>query len=301
MKVEILPSSIKILKNNYKILVLPDLHIPIDMDLKDIILNSDIFKEIDYVILLGDNVACYGNKREYEILNDFIKKMGKPYSAVNGNHEFMFEVIEYEDENYGRIWKSNNAEKRRIQLERFYNFFDLKEKFWFEKVGEILYIFLTIGRPESDRIEVLPENCEEFLKEIYDKNNDLKYFFIFCHAPLKGSEIKGFKYYTDEGDPFIYLSDELLKKMENSSINTYWFSGHIHLNHSHPMSLIRKIKKNLYQVNCPPSWKFSRKDLTDIVPKRYDEFSSLIIEKNEKIRLKVFGWFKNEYIKEVEI
>jgi hypothetical protein len=89
--------------------------------------------------------------------------------------------------------------------------------------------------------------------------------------------------------------------MENSSINTYWFSGHIHLNHSHPMSLIRKIKKNLYQVNCPPSWKFSRKDLTDIVPKRYNEFSSLIIEKNEKIRLKVFDWFKNEYIKEVEI
>jgi hypothetical protein len=41
--------------------------------------------------------------------------------------------------------------------------------------------------------------------------------------------------------------------------------------------------------------------LTDIVPKRYDEFSSLVIKKNEKIRLKVFDWFKNEYIKEVEI
>lgn len=234
MKVKISPININILKNSYKILVLPDLHIPIDMDLKEIILKSEIFKEVNYVILLGDNVACYGNDKEYQLLNEFIKKMQKPYFAVNGNHEFMFEVIKYEDKNYGKI-------------------------------------------------------------------EDVKYFFIFCHAPLKGCEINGFKYYTDQGDPFIHLSKEIIEKIEKSKGITYWFSGHIHLNYNHPMSLIRKINKNLFQVNCPPSWKFSRRDLNDIVPKRHEEFSSLIIEKDKKIKLKIFEWIKNRFIKEIEI
>ncbi|MCM8804135.1 MAG: metallophosphatase family protein [Candidatus Omnitrophica bacterium] len=301
MRAEILPSQIGILKEEYKILVLPDLHIPIDMELKEIILNSDIFKSIDYIILLGDNVACYGNDREYEILNEFIKKMGKPYTAINGNHEFMFEVVEYDDKNYGRMWKANDKNKRGIQLERFYNFFNLKEKYWYEKVDEILYIFLTIGKAESEKIEILPENCEKFLEEIFEKLDNLKYIFIFCHAPLKGSEIPTFKYYTDQGDPFIYLSENLIKKIEKLKIPIYWFSGHIHLNYNHPMSLIRKLNKNLYQVNCPPTWRFSRRDLNDIIPKRYNEFSSLIIEKNKKIKLKIFEWIKNEFIKEFKI
>lgn len=300
MKAEILPSKISVLSKDYKILVLPDLHIPIDMELKEVILNSDIFKEINYVILLGDNVACYGNDKEYEILNEFIKRMKKPYSAVNGNHEFMFEVVEFDDENYGKIWKPNDEGKRKIQIERFYKFFNLKEKYWCEKVDEILYVFLTIGRPESNKIEVLPENCEKFLTNIYE-NEKFDYYFIFCHAPLKGSEIAGFKYYTDRADPFIHLSKNIIEKIEMSKGKTYWFSGHIHLNYNHPMSLVRKINENLYQVNCPPSWKFSRRDLDDIVPKRHEEFSSLIIEKKERIRLKIFEWIKNKFIKDVEI
>lgn len=301
MKAEILPSKISVLSGDYKILVLPDLHVPIDMDLKEIILNSEVFKGIDYVIFLGDNVACYGNEREYEILNEFIKKMKKPYTVVNGNHEFMFKVIEYGDENYGKVWKPNDEKGRKRQLEKFYNFFDLKEKYWFEKVKEVLYIFLTIGKPESEKIEVLPESCELFLQNIYEKTDDIKYFFIFCHAPLKGSEIPGFKYYTDEGDPFIHLSEDTIKKIEKAKGITFWFSGHIHLNYNHPMSLIRKVKENLFQVNCPPSWKFSRRDLNDIVPKRHEEFSSLIIEKDKKIKLKIFEWIKNKFIKEIEI
>lgn len=301
MKAQILPVPINILKGNYRVLVLPDLHIPIDMDLKEIILNSTIFKEIDYVILLGDNVACYGNDKEYELLNGFIKRMGKPYSAVNGNHEFMFEVIDSKSENYGSIWKPNDSTGRKVQLEKFYNFFGLKDRYWYEKVADILYIFLTLGRPESEKIEILPAGCEEFLNGLYNRIKEAKYFFIFCHAPLKGSEIDGFKYYADDADPFLHLSEDIKKTIENSGIPTFWFSGHIHLNYNHPMSVVRKVNKNLYQVNCPPSWKFSRRDIDDIVPKRHEEFSSLIIKKEEKIKLKIFEWIKNRYIKEIEI
>jgi len=300
MKAEILPSGMDFLKGRkYRILVLPDLHIPIDMDLKRVILQSDIIKSIDYVILLGDNIACYGNDKEYKFLNEFLKNLKKPYSVVNGNHEFMFEVQEYNSETYGKVWKPNNEVNRRKQLEKFYNFFDLKKKFWSEKVDDIIYIYLTIGREEEEKIEVLPEGCEKFLIENY-RRNDGSHFFIFCHAPLKGSEIPGFKYYSDDGDPFVYLSKDTLSIIENSK--TYWFSGHIHLSYSHPMSLIRKISKNLYQVNCPPSWKFSRKLFKDIVPKRYEEFTSLIIEKyKKKIKIKVFDWLRNEFIKSLEI
>ncbi len=299
MKADILPSSMDFLtKRKYKILVLPDLHIPIDMDLKKIILQSDIIKSIDYVILLGDNVACYGNDKEYEFLNEFLKNLKKPYSVVNGNHEFMFEVQEYNSETYGKVWKPSNEENRKKQLEKFYNFFNLRKKFWSEKVDDIVYIFLTIGKAENEKTEVLPDGSEEFIIENYKKVKG-EYFFIFCHAPLKGSEIPGFKYYSDDGDPFIYLSKNTLSIMENSK--TYWFSGHIHLSYSHPMSLIRRINKNLYQVNCPPSWKFSRKSLEDIVPKRYEEFTSLIIERNKVIKFKIFDWFKNSFIKSFEI
>jgi predicted phosphodiesterase len=73
MRVNILPSKLKDSigeKDTFKILILSDLHIPIDMELKEVITSSEILKDIDHVILLGDNVACYGNDEEYRFLNE---------------------------------------------------------------------------------------------------------------------------------------------------------------------------------------------------------------------------------------
>jgi len=297
MRVNVSPSSLEGTlknKNTYRILILSDLHIPIDMELKEMIINSEIIKKIDYVILLGDNVACYGNNYEYEMLNEFIKKLKKPYTAINGNHEFMFEVHEYGSENYGRIWKRAGKEERKKQLEKFCTFFNLKTPFWSEKLGSILYVFFLIGDYKKEKIEVLPEGSEEFfIKEIKTKK-DIEKIFVFCHAPLKGSEIEGFKYYDENGDPFVYLKKETLNTIEKVKIPVYWFSGHIHLNPAHPMALIRKVRENLYQVNCPPSWKFSRKSLEDIVPQRYEDFHSLILKvHNGTPDIILHNWFSH--------
>lgn len=303
IKVIVPPSSIgKTLKNkeNYRILILSDLHIPIDMELKEMVVNSELIKKIDYVILPGDNVACYGNDYEYQMVNKFIEKLNKPYTAVNGNHEFMFKVQKYNSENYGKIWERTDKEERKKQIEKFYNFFHIKTPFWSEKLDDILYIFFTIGDFKKEKIEVLPEKSEEFLVEKMKKyKNNIEKTFIFCHAPLKGSAINGFKYYDENGDPFVYLKDKTLNFIDEMEIPVYWFSGHIPLHPSHPMAIIRKVRKYIFQVNCPPSWKFSRKSLEDIVPKRYDDFYSLIIEINRsENKLLLFNWKKKKSVKE---
>ncbi|HIE44119.1 MAG TPA: metallophosphoesterase [Candidatus Omnitrophica bacterium] len=307
MRAEKLPSSLKNSirdKNSYQILALPDLHIPTDMDLKEMILQSRILKEIDHIILLGDNVACYGEEEEYRALNEFLKRLPLSYTALNGNHEFMFRLQKFSSQTYGKVWERNNLIERKLQLERFYTFFQLKEHFWSEKISRILYLFYTIGNDESEKIEILPKSGEGYLQNILKNlaSSRIDKVIIFCHAPLKGSEIDGFQYYNENATPFIYLQNETFQLVEKSGVNFYWFSGHIHLNPSHPMALGRKVRENLYQVNCPPSWKFSRKILADVVPKRYEEFHSVIINIiHDKITLRLYDWLKETFVLEMEL
>jgi len=307
MRVNILPSKLKDSigeKDTFKILILSDLHIPIDMELKEVITYSEILKDIDHVILLGDNVACYGNDEEYRFLNEFILKLSKPYSVINGNHEFMFRSYAYGTKEYGKVWEKNEEEGRKEQLEKFRRFFSLKEFYWEEEIEGILYLFLCIGEASWNKIEVLPRGGEEFLQNklkeaLLEKK---KGCLIFCHAPLSRCKIHGFKYYTDKGDPFVYLQNDTFTLIDEFSRDVYWISGHLHLMTGHPMAFIRKITKNLYQINCPPSWLWGRKTLEDIVPKRYEEFNSVILEcKNKKLVLKLYDWLKKDFINTCEL
>jgi len=307
MITENFPSSLKRSiknKNHYRILVLSDLHIPIDMDLKEQVLNSKILKGIDYAVLLGDNIASYGEDTEYKRLNAFLTKFPIPYVAINGNHEFMFKVQRFGSKTYGKIWRENSQAEKRKQLLKFYRFFNIKTPYWHEKNSDTFYIFLTIGDPATKKVEVLPAGGEKFLQKILRNisKKDTGNIFVFCHAPLNGSQVEGFRYYTEDKDPFIYLNNNTLELINKTRVCVYWVSGHIHLDLKHPMSLVRKVRNNLYQINCPPSWRWSRKTLKDIIPKKYEGFHSVVLDiaKGNNI-LKVYNWFKKKFVKELKI
>ncbi len=302
-----LPTPLKISlkgKNPYQLLILTDLHIPADMELKERILRSPLLRDINHAILLGDNVACYGEEKEYLMLKEFVENLPLPYTALNGNHEFMFRVHKFGSESYGRVWERNNAMERRRQLEKFYEFFRIEKPYWEEIISPFSYLFFTIGNYKEEKIEVLPEGGEEFLREAIRMapGEGIIRVIIFCHAPLKGSEIEGFKYYDEKGDPFIYLEEETLKLIKKSPLKIYWISGHIHLHPEHPMAPLRRIGENLYQINSPPSWKWLRKKIEDVVPRRYENFYSLIIRvEGERIVFRIYDWRIEDFIWEQEV
>jgi len=155
-------------KDEARLLLLPDLHVPNSPDIQELILASKLMNSIDHVILLGDTVACYGTDHEYEALADFLTRLGKPYTAVIGNHEFSFEVQDCAGGQYGKIWETGSPETRRRQIAKFKSFFGINESFWYERTAYANFAFLMLDdwnegvmskhnlRHEHDAIKELP-------------------------------------------------------------------------------------------------------------------------------------------------
>src|SRR5687767_13916474 len=93
MKASIAPSLLPQHKNKsadaLTILPLSDLHLTSNPTATQLLLeNREYLERMDYVVLLGDQVGCYGTDYEYSTLNEFLQYLNRPYTAVNGNHEF---------------------------------------------------------------------------------------------------------------------------------------------------------------------------------------------------------------------
>ena len=65
-----------------RVLPLSDLHLTAcPSATQKIVSNRDYFAQMDHVVLLGDMVGAYGTDGEYSHLAQFIRDIGKPYSA----------------------------------------------------------------------------------------------------------------------------------------------------------------------------------------------------------------------------
>ena len=265
-----------------KLLPLSDLHIPANPTAMKLILdNREYLERMDYLVLLGDLCACYGTDHEYRAVNNFITALHKPYTAINGNHEYVFEVHELESAQYSKIWREQAIQKKAEQLRKFLHFFEFGSLWRSYQNALGYFIFLGIDDVAGKKVESLSNLQRKFLHtELEAAHNEPTY--IFCHAPLMLDRRLDMEYYDAERTACIEPTGAALRLLKNRAAPLFWISGHIHLRPDHHLYEAYELAPNMWQVHCPDSWGYSRWQRDHVIPQRHAELFSrhLEIEKN---------------------
>jgi hypothetical protein len=276
------PSPLPVTKDVLKVLPLSDLHIKAHPSATEkLVSNRDYLERMDYIQLLGDQVGLYGTDQEYSAVGEFIARLPRPYGAVNGNHEFYFEVFHENSGNYGKFWREAKVQDKQLQLEKFKQFFGY-EKLWRAEQNELgRFLFLGIDDVAHTKPETLSAPQLEFLEEqLRDARREPVY--VFCHAPLYIDTRLDLTYYDDERTACVELDGAIRAYVQERTSPVFWMSGHIHLRPDHYMFAPYELKPNVWQIHCPDSWGYSRWEREHRVPQRHDGLFSrhLEIEKN---------------------
>lgn len=277
-----MPSSLPQPRDVLKVLPLSDLHLTAKPAATETILaNREYFARMDFIQLLGDQVSCYGTDREYSAVGEFVRCLPKPYGAINGNHEFYFEVHDEASGNYGRFWNEARVAEKGRQLEKYKNFFGY-EQLWRAEQNEFgRFIFLGIDDVMQAKPETLSTPQLRFLEEQLQEA-EREPVYVFCHAPLYLGRRLDMTYYDNERTACVELSGLFLELMSTRREPLFWMSGHIHLRPDHYLFAPYELKPNVWQVHCPDSWGYSRWAREHVIPQRHDGLFSrhLEIERN---------------------
>lgn len=265
----------------FTLLPLSDLHLTAYPAATEMLLaNRDYLTRMDHVVLLGDQVACYGTNREYQELDNFIRCLSRPYSPINGNHEFYFELHNEESPGYGELWAENSIGAKHSQLTKFRHFFDL-DQLWRSEQNEFgTFVFLGLDGVEHHKAETLSQSQLEFLT-YQMRDRDKAPLFVFCHAPLILKQLLNMEYYVTGWTAAVEAKEELLHAMEARSEPMFWMSGHIHLHPDHYLFAPYQLAPNVWQIHCPDSWGYSRWLREHIVPQRHQKLFSRHLEIEE--------------------
>lgn len=278
MKVPVLPSSLPVACELLKILPLSDLHLKAKPSATQLLLsNREYFARMDFVQLLGDMVASYGTDDEYSHLAHFIDRLEKPYGAINGNHEFYFEVHDEDSGENGRIWKEASAAEKQFQLEKFQRFFELENAWRAERNLFGTFLFLALDDVQNSKPETLSTPQLQWL-ETQLKESSREPVYVFCHAPLFLGKRLDMTYYDDERTACVELENELLNIVSTRRAPLFWMSGHIHLRPDHYLFAPYELAKNVWQIHCPDSWGYSRWAREHRIPQRHDGLFSRHLE-----------------------
>lgn len=274
LQTPVLPVPVADNSRSLKVLPLSDLHLTTEPESTSALLsNRDYLERMDHVILLGDMVGTYGTEEEYEALWEFVRDLQRPYSAVNGNHEFYFRVYPGEK----RLWTEATPYEKTMQLQRFRQFFGLERLWRMEKTALGAFIFLGLDDVKNSKSESLSERqlawLESALREVRGTPT-----YLFCHAPLLLDRRLDMHYYDTERTACVELGGVLFELMNSRNAPLFWMSGHIHLRPDHYLFPPYEIKRDVWQIHCPDSWGFSRWAREHIVPQRHQGLFSRHLE-----------------------
>ena len=262
----------------FRLLVLSDLHLGIKPAASDrVVTNDRLLDRIDYAVLLGDQVGSYGTNREYGLLDHFLARLEKPYWAVNGNHEFYFEVIEESDPRRGRVWREESPEAKLAQLSKFKRFFGFKQLWHAEHTDLGSFLFLGLDTVGEHKVEGISAEQRYFLREQLLLAAD-RPTYAFCHAPLMLDRRLDMDYYDTQRTACVELGREFQQLLAERTSPLLWFSGHIHLRPDHYLFAPYQLAPQVWQIHCPDSWGYSRWKREHLVPQRHDGLFSRYLE-----------------------
>lgn len=251
-----------------KIATFSDLHLPNDgAAARTILENAPFWKRQDFAVLLGDMVATYGTEREYGAVAKFVRALPKPYTAIDGNHEFYFQIGD-DSPRYGAVWNENSPEQKIAALARFRRFYGLDSLWRAQHLALGSFIFLGLNGTHAHKAETLGDEQWNFLEEELRRHED-KAAYVFCHTPLMMYDRLDMKYYDDERTACVETPQRVLETMVARRAPVFWMSGHIHLRPDHYLSTPYEIAPRVWQVHCPDSWGYSRWQREHVVPQRH--------------------------------
>ncbi len=269
------PSPLPQNADRLRILPLTDLHLPKPAGAV-ISANRKLLDGMDYVVLMGDMVSAYATDREYEAVREFIAKLGRPYTAVVGNHEFHFEEFDEDSGLYAQIWNSADIAEQRANIEKFKRFYGL-EKLWRAFNSPLgRFVFCSLDGIGETKQETLSDEQSRWLLDQICTADD-KPLFIFCHAPLMLNHRLDMTYYDDRTG-CVEPQGDLKEALFRRKMPTFWMSGHVHLHPHHYLTKPYKAGGRVWQIHCPDSWGYGRWRREQWVPEPYDGPFSRVLE-----------------------
>lgn len=252
-----------------RILVLPDLHIPLGQDQKRLLLANRLFLDThDWVVLLGDMTACYGTPGEYRHVNCFVEALDRPYSVVNGNHEFSFVPVPDASAEYGKHWQPAPDEVQRQQIRRFERFYGIQSSCQAGRHRLAGLCLLSVDRIASDNSAGMFAAHEAWFQQTLESFQNVP-LVVFAHFPLQDQRLDGTRYYEPGRRPYYLPSAATTLALRRRSQPTYWFSGHVHFAPSHPLAEPYLTQDGVWQVHCPDGWGYGRPDNEKWHPEHY--------------------------------
>lgn len=268
--------------DSWRILILSDLHIPYGPAQKQMLLADRSFlDEHDLVILLGDMTACYGTRGEYAGVRKFIQAMDRPYSVVNGNHEFHFAPIDDRADAYGKLFDAASPEIQRAQLKLFESFYRISSRFQMAQHPLANLCLLGIDSLGEGGGACLNPEHESWLEQsLAELEADPQPLLIFCHYPLMEPRLDHIRYYQPGRRPYYAPPSHIRQALAARSAATFWFSGHVHFAPGHPLWQPYQTKEGVWQIHCPDGWGFGRPDDDNWRPAHHDDLfvRSLVLE-----------------------
>lgn len=280
LRVSVAPSQIPVAPDAATLNLLPlsDLHLGHSPEAaRRIVQNRPYLRRMDCVVLLGDMVGSYGTDREYRAVNGFVRQLERPYTVVNGNHEFYFETPRQGRDEHGGLWRENSPADKTRQLEKFRAFFGLDALWRAQHTPLGSFIFLGLDDVENHKVENLSERQFAFLAGQLRVAPDAP-AFIFCHAPLMLDARLDMEYYEPQRTACIEPPDGVRAALQNRDAPIFWMSGHIHLHPDHHLFNAYLLASGIWQVHCPDSWGFSRWRREHSVPQRHSGLFSRHLE-----------------------
>jgi hypothetical protein len=262
----------------FRLLVLSDLHIPVHPEATQKILdNSAYWDRLEHVVLLGDICSSYGAEREYREAAKFIKQLRRPYSAINGNHEFYFATPDDLSKGKGSLWEELDPEGKTKKLDRFREFYGFNSLWRAQHTPLGSFIFLGLDDVKNSKVETLTGEQWMFLFEHLGVQPE-KPAYVFCHAPVMFETRLDMVYYDEERTACVEVSEADWSVFAERSAPIIWMSGHIHLRPDHYLYPAYLSAPNVWQVHCPDSWGYSRWHREQFVPQRHSELFSRHLE-----------------------
>jgi hypothetical protein len=254
----------------FSILVLSDLHIPSAKGQQKLLLeNREFLDRHDWVMLLGDVTACYGTPAEYGQVNSFIETLDRPYSVINGNHEFSFALMLEESGQYGKIWERSSPAVQRSQLRRFNRFYGIDSCFQTARHDVAAFVTLGVDGIGDDDSGLLNDDHERWFAQSLERSRDLP-LLVFAHFPLQDSRLDRIRYYEPGRRAYYIPGPTVRRELESRSHPTFWFSGHLHFRPSHSLFEPYETEMGVWQLHCPDSRGYGRANNQHWSPQHYD-------------------------------
>ena len=254
------PSPALAAPDYYRIVVLGDPHLPYKpalwdkhsrqekvMAAKDQLLTQvNAWNDVDLVVAVGDITGGFGLDKEYDYARDYFARLRHPYTAVTGNHDYIFA----DHWSPGSHWPWGGEKSRQKKLDRFREVFGLTELYQSRRAGGCMLIFLSADMTSGNQYQTqLSERQLDWFRAQLAANPGVP-TIVFNHAPLAGTLKDDFP--RANTDQEIVQPHETIREILLHNPQVFlWVSGHLHVpatneNFSSPVNLFEKRVLNIH-------------------------------------------------------